>query len=95
MHQGGIPHPEGYELILEIPVDDGNISVQISGLLQHYIIESRSVGVTVCLNRVAVDSEYGTISGRIIHDFIGTCLVFRKDLPEFNVSKFIIEMSHQ
>ncbi len=95
MHSGGIPHPEGYDLILSIPVDDGNIAVQVSGLLKYYIIESRSVGVTVCLNRVAVDSEYGTISGRIIHDFIGTCLVFRRDVPEHNVSKFIIEMSHQ
>ncbi len=94
MHAGGIPHPEGYELILKIPVDDGSISVQLENLLKHHHLDIRSDGITVILNR-AKDPSYGTISGRIIHDFIGTALIFRKDKVEENLTHFIVEFSHQ
>ncbi len=94
MHSGGIQHPEGYELILSIPVDDGNIGIQLSGLLERHELEIRSVGVSIVLDR-AKDQSFGRIHGRIIHDFIGTCLVFRQDRIEENLSHFIIEMSHQ
>jgi hypothetical protein len=94
MHSGNITHPDGYELVLTIPVDDGNIGVQLSDLLQHCELEIRSVGVSVVLDR-AKDQSYGRIHGRIIHDFGSTIYVFRQDRTEDNLTHFIIEIGHQ
>ncbi len=93
IHPGGIQHPEGYKLILQIPVDDGSISIQLDNLRPSHILYIRSEGISICLDRPKCESPYGRLHGRIIHDFVGTMLVFRKD--EGNCTSFIVEFAHQ
>ncbi len=92
MHPGGIEHPEGYKLIFEIPVDDGSIKCQLENLLSNHQIDTRSVGVTVCLDRYGKTN--GILHGRLIHDFQGVAYVFRRDFVEDDLSHFIIAFGH-
>lgn len=86
----GLPkHLQEYELIGKIPVDDGSIKFQVSNLSKHCEIQINSIGITVCLDRYGENN--GIIHGRIIHDFIGTISIFRKDQEETTYFKVLFE----
>lgn len=92
-YPGGVLTPPGYKLLGCIPNDDGSVRFPLDDLLENVQIDGID-GVSVALDRAGADYRYGTVHGRIIHDFSGVAYVFRKDHPDQGRTHIKVALGH-